>query len=219
MSETPYLDSKVIYVFIRQDVEVKHQMVQALHAMRMATVAYMHAVTKSAAHAIAPSEMEARGEGIPFVTTIGMPDAKSMDRVIAKLEKAAVGFTRFHDTDYEFGVIAVATEPLDLSVREKPDGLMCNYRLWNPANNKADGDFYVAYLLGVLDMKTGREVATREKVAGEIFPMEESLRGMGDWGPDELPICPDCRTIMPKSELGELTLHSPACPRRTEVKP
>lgn len=130
MSENtkPYLDERVIYVFIRQDVEVKHQIVQALHAMRKATMEYAKMVLE-------PMAQPAMLQGIPFLTTVGMPDAKSMDRVIAKLQANSVDYTAFLDTDYEFGVIGVVTEPLPLRVREKPDGVMCNYRLWNPINN------------------------------------------------------------------------------------
>lgn len=130
-----YLDDKVVYAFIRQDIEVKHQIVQFGHAVRQATIEYVKLVygldNGSIAH---PSILQ----GISFLTTVGMPDAKSLDRVIAKLKANSIGHTPFHDTDYQFGVISVVTEPLPLSVREKPDGLMCNYRLWNPANNKAE---------------------------------------------------------------------------------
>jgi hypothetical protein len=63
----------------------------------------------------------------PSIVLIGVPDKKALDRVIDKLNTNQIKFSLFHEDDYDMGLTAVATVPLD----EDQRAIMRNYKLWN----------------------------------------------------------------------------------------
>lgn len=63
----------------------------------------------------------------PSIVLIGVDNVQALQRVIEKLNLNKISFSEFHEPDYDLGLTAIATVPLDESQRE----VMRNYRLWN----------------------------------------------------------------------------------------
>lgn len=102
-------DSYYIYVFIRQDISLAEQMVHVGH------VCYHKGHDTDVLN------------GIPSLVVIGVPHFAAIDRVIKKLTANEIPHQSFHDPDTDYGITAVATEPL--SPQQKT--VLVNYRLWN----------------------------------------------------------------------------------------
>jgi hypothetical protein len=102
------LDECTIYVFVRQDIPLAQQLVQASHA---------------AFHMGLELPNEA---GIPFMCVIGMPNLSAMNRVLAKLDSYSIRHHAFTDVDVEEGFTAIATIPLNAEQKIP----LANYRLW-----------------------------------------------------------------------------------------
>lgn len=63
----------------------------------------------------------------PSIVLIGVPDKKSLDRVIKKLIDNRIDFSDFYEPDHDMGLSAVATVP----VTEEQRIILHGYRLWN----------------------------------------------------------------------------------------
>ena len=63
----------------------------------------------------------------PSIVLIGVPNKKSLERVIDKLINNRIDFSDFYEPDYDLGLTAVATVP----VTEEQRAILQNYRLWN----------------------------------------------------------------------------------------
>jgi hypothetical protein len=98
-----------VYVFVRQDIPIQHQMVQSNHAV----------LTVSSAVAI---------DGIPNIILIGVPDVPALNRAKAKLIAHGIDHSEWVEPDMDLGFTAMATVPL--SVEEKIP--LAHYRLWRP---------------------------------------------------------------------------------------
>jgi hypothetical protein len=64
-------------------------------------------------------------EGIPNIVVIGVPDLKALERVLAKLKLNQIQHFAWTEPDYDLGMTAIATVPLD----EKRKQCLMNYRL------------------------------------------------------------------------------------------
>jgi hypothetical protein len=67
----------------------------------------------------------------PSLIVIGVPDQKALLRVVTKLQDHNIDHQQFIEPDFDIGLSAVATVPLN----EEQRGVLRNYRLWNPINN------------------------------------------------------------------------------------
>lgn len=69
-----------------------------------------------------------RIDGIPNIVLIGVPDQSALTRVIRKLESHSIRHCVWKEPDFDLGLTAVATVPLDRVEKEA----LRNYRLWSP---------------------------------------------------------------------------------------
>lgn len=65
------------------------------------------------------------------IVTIGVPDQEALRKVITKLEKHNIPHYPYHERDWDYGLTAVATEPLTKDKRY----ILSNYRTWKKENN------------------------------------------------------------------------------------
>lgn len=109
------IDDRFVYVFVRQDMALADQIVQAMHAV----------------YAIVSARRES---GEPNIVLIGVPDAKALDRVKQKLERSTP-HVAWVEPDLGLGFTAIATSPLDTQQKQ----VLSNYRLWkhSPARELA----------------------------------------------------------------------------------
>jgi hypothetical protein len=99
---------KYVYVFVRTDLPIQHQIVQSNHAVyHMASLTYQ--------------------DGTPNIVLIGMPDKAALQRVLTKLKSNNILHYSWTEPDYDLGLTAVATGPLYGEQREA----LRNYRLYN----------------------------------------------------------------------------------------
>jgi hypothetical protein len=98
-----------VYVFVRQDLGLAHQLVQSNHA------------TFHLARLTNPDPE------IPNLIVIGVPNEATLGRVRAKLEIAQLPHYVWTEPDEDMGVTAIATGPLD----EQERVVLKNYRLWS----------------------------------------------------------------------------------------
>lgn len=101
------IDDRFVYVFIRQDIALADQLVQAMHA-----VFNMVACR--------------REYGEPNIVLIGIPNEKSLNRVLLKLQQCQLPHFAWREPDLAIGFTAIATSPLDSQQKQS----LCNYRLW-----------------------------------------------------------------------------------------
>jgi hypothetical protein len=99
-------------LFVRQDLSLAQQIVQTNHA------------TFEMAYSLSQSVDDAP----PSIVLIGVPNKKSLQKVIDKLLRHDIEFSAFHETDDDIGLSAVATSPLGESERAQ----LRNYKLWKP---------------------------------------------------------------------------------------
>lgn len=100
------MDERYLYLFVRQDLPIAQQIVQANHATFAIAIHY--------------------GFGIPNIILIGVPDLAALHRVERKLKGCAIPHFCWSEPDYDFGFTAIATAPL----RAEERGPLLNYRLW-----------------------------------------------------------------------------------------
>lgn len=72
-----------------------------------------------------------RASPIPSLVTIGVPHQKALERVIRKLETNQIEHYRFDEPDFDMGLSAVATVPLDDEQRQ----VLRNYEPWKERKN------------------------------------------------------------------------------------
>jgi hypothetical protein len=94
--------------FVRQDIPLSQQLVQAGHAI------------------FAMCSLSPHGEGSPNIIVIGMPDLNGLLRVAQKLKREQIPHHDWHEPDGDLGFTAIATFPLHVREREP----LANYRLW-----------------------------------------------------------------------------------------
>lgn len=98
---------------MRQDISLAQQLVQSNHA------------TFEVARRL-PFDPNS----FPSVVVIGVPDKNALLRVISKLTTNNLQFQTFEEPDFDMGLSAVATVPLDETQRR----VLGNYRLWKLEN-------------------------------------------------------------------------------------
>lgn len=98
-----------VYLFVRQDIRLEQQLVQASHA----------ALTLGSTTPI---------QGIPNLILIGVPSQMDLLTLEWRLSSHGIRFITFEEPDFNLGLTAIATEPLDAK-RKKA---LAEYRLWRP---------------------------------------------------------------------------------------
>lgn len=97
-----------LYVFIRTDIPVVHQIVQAAHAV------YQLASLR-------------REEGIPNIVLIGLPNVAALQRARAKLESNQIPHFAWIEPDNDLGFTSIATAALAGEQRK----VLSNYRVYS----------------------------------------------------------------------------------------
>jgi hypothetical protein len=98
---------------VRQDISLAQQIVQSNHA------------TFEVARRTASNLTD-----IPSCIVIGVPDKNALLRVCEKLNKHNIQHHTFYEPDFNMGLSAVATVPLEQEQRR----FLSNYRLWREEN-------------------------------------------------------------------------------------
>ena len=96
---------------MRQDIPLAQQVVQSNHAT--------FEIARRLPH---PLDLDIT----PSCIVIGVPDKQALSRVIEKLRTNDIHHHVFHEPDFDMGLSAVATAPLEQSQRR----MLSNYRLW-----------------------------------------------------------------------------------------
>lgn len=101
-----------MYIFVRQDIPLQHQLVQSNHASL--TLASYRGV-----------------EGVPNVVVLGVPDEPSLCAVRKTLVENQIPHCAWQEPDAELGLgfTAIATAPVEGAERR----LFQKYRLWTHA--------------------------------------------------------------------------------------
>lgn len=108
------IDERTIYIFVRNELPVEQQIVQANHAVFHMAGVYFRNFGCSAI-------------GIPRVIVLQALSEKSLNKAIGKLRDAGIPNLQFIDPDNpQFGTSAVATEPLT----QENSLPLANYKLW-----------------------------------------------------------------------------------------
>ena len=103
---------KYFYIFVRQDVPLEQQIIQSNHATEQTVSKY-------------PDKFK---DIIPFTVLIGIPNAEWMRSVIKHLKNLNIDHVAFLDTDFDFGIAATVTVPLEDEQRES----LRHYPLYKP---------------------------------------------------------------------------------------
>ncbi len=103
------------FLFVRYDLPVEQQIIQTNHA-----TFEMAFTLPQSVDSITPS-----------IVLIGVPNEKSLRKVIDKLTLNRIEFSVFNEPDNDLGLTAGATVPLNAEQR----AILQNYKLWN------DNDF------------------------------------------------------------------------------
>lgn len=96
-----------MYIFVRQDIDISHQIVQSNHATL--SLASHYGV-----------------EGIPNIVLIGVPDVAALKRACHKLSDNQIPHWSWIEPDGDLGFTAIATAPIEGGQRK----CLENYRLW-----------------------------------------------------------------------------------------
>jgi len=102
-------------VFVRQDISLAQQIVQSNHA-----------TFEVARRLPQPQDLDVT----PSCIVIGVPDKQALFRVIEKLRANGIAHELFYEPDFDMGLSAVATVPLEQAQRR----VLSNYRLWREPN-------------------------------------------------------------------------------------
>ena len=70
---------------------------------------------------------------IPSIVLIGVPNKKSLERVIQKLQKNNIDHTPFYEPDWNMGLSAVATTP---NLTGEQRSALKNYSIWREPNSQ-----------------------------------------------------------------------------------
>jgi len=90
----------ICYTFIRQDMEIQHQLVQACHSSM-----------ESGSNYKSPEE-------IPHLILLSIKDGKELRSAERYLSKHGIKFHTFFEPDNNLGHTSITTEPLDFSKKE-----------------------------------------------------------------------------------------------------
>jgi hypothetical protein len=103
---------------VRQDISLAQQIVQSNHA------------TFEVARRLSASNLDE----IPSVVVIGVPDKTALFQVIERLRANSIGHEVFYEPDFNMGLSAVATVPLEQAQRR----VLSNYRIWKEENTNVN---------------------------------------------------------------------------------
>jgi hypothetical protein len=103
---------------VRQDISLAQQIVQSNHA------------TFEVARRIPATNLD----DIPSCIVIGVPDKNALLRVTEKLRKHDIAHHTFYEPDFNMGLSAVATVPLEQEQRR----FLSNYKLWKEENTNVN---------------------------------------------------------------------------------
>lgn len=98
----------ICYTFIRQDMEIQHQIVQACHSAREAGAEHNSC------------------EQPPFLILLGIKDGKELRSAERHLERNGIKYHKFYEPDNDLGHTSITTEPLDFCQKE----LFKKFSLW-----------------------------------------------------------------------------------------
>ena len=104
-----------MYIFVRTDLPIEHQIIQTNHAT-------LHMAGLRAEH------------GTPNIVLIGIPSLTSLLRVERKLEANGIPHYSWIEPDHDFGFTAITTAP----VRGEQRKLFSNYRVYAPVAQHAE---------------------------------------------------------------------------------
>ena len=99
------------FLFVRYDLPVAQQIIQTNHST----------------HDMAFTLPQSADPVTPSIVLIGVPNQKSLLRVIEKLRLNQIEFSAFDEPDHDLGISSVATVPLDAEQR----AILKNYKPWN----------------------------------------------------------------------------------------
>lgn len=98
-----------VYIFVRQDIPLEHQIVQSNHA----------ALSLASHYGV---------DGIPNIVLIGVPDKSALELVCERLTANQIPHWSWEEPDFDFGFTAIATAPISGQQRE----CLRSFRLWKP---------------------------------------------------------------------------------------
>lgn len=101
-----------VYIFVRQDLPIVHQIVQTNHATLSVTA-------------------EFRVRGIPNIVLIGVPDTESLETARRELCAAGIRHWAWTEPDFGFGFTSIATEPIQGEQRQA----LAHYRTWKESSS------------------------------------------------------------------------------------
>lgn len=104
----------IAYTFIRQDLPIQHQLVQACHSSYEAGSNFKDT------------------EDIPYLILLGMKDGEELDGAEKFLEKHGIRYHKFFEPDNDLGHTSISTEPLTWEQKK----LFSNFRLWKFDNGR-----------------------------------------------------------------------------------
>lgn len=107
---------KYVYLFVRQDLPIQHQIVQSNHATHMMA-------------SIRPEEC------VPNIVLIGVPDLNALLRVAQKLRANQIPHYEWVEPDFDLGFTSIATAPITGEKRQ----VLKNYRLYSPGTVAVNG--------------------------------------------------------------------------------
>lgn len=101
---------RYIYIFVRQDLPLQHQIVQSNHATHHMSSFY-------------------RSDGdVPNIVLIGLPNIKALERALRKLRDNKIPHYAWVEPDNDFGLTSICTAPI-LGVQRD---CLKNYRVYSP---------------------------------------------------------------------------------------
>lgn len=103
---------------MRQDIPLAQQIVQSNHA------------TFEVARRLSTSNLDET----PSVVVIGVIDKNALFRVVEKLRSNEIGHQVFYEPDFNMGLSAVATVPLEQEQRR----VLSNYKIWKEENTNVN---------------------------------------------------------------------------------
>lgn len=105
----PAPDPQYVYVFVRQDIPIEHQIVQSNHASMMMSSRYGF-------------------EGTPNLVLIGVSNAAALREACALLTENQIAHWSWHEPDFDFGFTSICTAPIIGAERR----CIAHYKLWKP---------------------------------------------------------------------------------------
>jgi len=98
------------YTFIRRDIPIQHQLVQACHSALEAG-----------------SEFKQAGE-IPHLVLLDANNEEHLEDIADFLKQHEIRFHKFYEPDNDMGYSSITTEPLTAERKKK----LSNFKMWRP---------------------------------------------------------------------------------------